>query len=316
MISTIQGRFTDGACWTIVHSYRLDSESETELRIQVKEILFDDAYLSKVIDDKKSWFTWMEVFDLLYDQYFFTANSLGRQPTISQLFQPLTWQTLALVFTAIHGALSEYTTGKKVTVMFSEDKYRGKFCPSTLIDCITAEPIALIDTTWWGCFIPRPPLPPCCSSGTIGAAPSPLALLIPHSCSSGWIGPPQPGLVLQYFIQRYILPFLSTLILYDWRSSIPSSTWIRSAYISFQTLCLPHLSVLLSMDGMLCWICPPQSPSALLGLDLHPTISFYTPPSPSALPLPTSHITSGTPTFLVANFSSPWTHHIAFQTPF
>jgi len=55
----------------------LDSESETELRIQVKELLFDDAYLSKVIDDKKAWFTRMEVLDLIDHQFFYIANSLG-----------------------------------------------------------------------------------------------------------------------------------------------------------------------------------------------------------------------------------------------
>jgi hypothetical protein len=69
--------------------------------------LFDDAYLSKVIDDKKSWFTRKEVLDLIYHQFFFTANNLGRQPTTSQFFQPLMPQTLALVATAIHCALSE-----------------------------------------------------------------------------------------------------------------------------------------------------------------------------------------------------------------
>jgi hypothetical protein len=45
--------------------------------IQVKELLFDDAYLSKIVDDKKSWFTVMEVINLLYQQFLFTANSLG-----------------------------------------------------------------------------------------------------------------------------------------------------------------------------------------------------------------------------------------------
>jgi len=59
----------------------LDLGSETELRIQVQELLFDDAYLLKVIDDKKSWFTPMEVLDLIYHQFSFTANSLGRQLT-------------------------------------------------------------------------------------------------------------------------------------------------------------------------------------------------------------------------------------------
>jgi len=112
----------------------LDLRSETKLQIHVKELLFDDAYHSKVIDDKKSWFTSMEVLDLIYHQFFFTVNSLGRQPTTSQFFQPLAPQTLALVAAAIHCALSEYATEKKVTFMFSQDEYRGKFCPSTVID--------------------------------------------------------------------------------------------------------------------------------------------------------------------------------------
>jgi len=75
------------------------------------ELVFDDDYLSKIIDNKISWFTWMEVLDLNYDQFFFTANSLGRYPTTSQFFQPLTLQTSALVAAAIHCALSKYATG-------------------------------------------------------------------------------------------------------------------------------------------------------------------------------------------------------------
>jgi len=129
-IRTIQGRLADGACRTVVQSYQLDLHSETELPIQVKELLFDDAYLSKVVEDKKSWFTRMEVLDLIYHQFFFTANSLGRQPTTSQYFQPLAPQTLALVAAAIHCALSEYATGKKATGMFSQDEYRGTFVHS------------------------------------------------------------------------------------------------------------------------------------------------------------------------------------------
>ena len=102
----------DGARQTIVRSCWFDLGSETELRIQVKELVFDDAYLSKVINDKKAWFTRMEVLDLIYHQFFFTANSLGRQPTTLQFFQPLTPQTLALVAAAIHCVLYEYATGK------------------------------------------------------------------------------------------------------------------------------------------------------------------------------------------------------------
>jgi hypothetical protein len=65
----------------------------------------------------------MEVLDLIYHQFFFTTNSLGWHPTTSQFCQPLTPQTLALVAAAIHFALSEYGTAKKVTVMFSQDEY-------------------------------------------------------------------------------------------------------------------------------------------------------------------------------------------------
>jgi hypothetical protein len=89
----------------------------------------------------------MEVLDVIYHQYFFTANSLGRQPTTSQVFQLLTLQTLALEAAAIHCGQSENTTGKNVTVMFSQDEYRGKIFLSTVIDCITAEPTALINYT-------------------------------------------------------------------------------------------------------------------------------------------------------------------------
>jgi len=149
----------DGARPSIVRSYRLDLGSETELRIQDMELLFDDAYLSKVIDDKKAWSTRMEVLDLIYHQFFFTANSLGQQPTTSQFFQPLTLQTLALVAAAIHCALPEYAIGKKVTVMFSQDEYRGKFCHSTVIDLITADAIALITITHGGAASYPPPPP-------------------------------------------------------------------------------------------------------------------------------------------------------------
>jgi hypothetical protein len=78
-------------------------------------------------NDKKSWFTPMEVLDFIYHQFFFTANSLGHQPTTSQYFQPLTLQTLALAAAAIHCELSEYASGQKATVMFSQDKYQGTF---------------------------------------------------------------------------------------------------------------------------------------------------------------------------------------------
>jgi len=160
--------------------------------MQIKELLFNDADLSKVINDKKSWFTRMEVLDLIYHQFFFTANSLGRQPTTSQCFQPLTLQTLALVAADSHSALSEYATGQKVTIMFSQVEYRGKFCPSTVTNCISAEAIALIKfklpTVW---LLHTPPQQVLvryntCSSIPVGSPQSPSALLNPlGSAQSG-----------------------------------------------------------------------------------------------------------------------------------
>jgi len=97
--------------------------SETDLQIQFKDLLFDNAYLFKVVDNKESSFTRMEVLDHIYHQFFLTANSLGPQPMTSQHIQPLAPQTLALVATAIHCAPSEYASGKKATGMFSQDEY-------------------------------------------------------------------------------------------------------------------------------------------------------------------------------------------------
>jgi len=147
--------------------------------------------------------------------------------------------------------------------------------------------------TWWGCFIPPPP--PWCSSAIFGAPQSSLALL-----SFEWL---------------FNISFSAPSCLFSRRSSIPSLTSNRSTSISFQTCYLSPLSVLLSMDGLLHWICPPQSPSAHLGLDFHPSISFCAPPSPSALPLPTSNSTSGTPPFLVVHLIFPRIRHICLSNP-
>ena len=100
----------------------------------------------------------MEVLDPIYHQFFITANSLGRQPMTSQYFQPLAPQTLALIATAIHCVLSGYATGKKATVMFSQDEYRGTLCRSPMIN-VTAEATALINYTLVVRFKPPPPPP-------------------------------------------------------------------------------------------------------------------------------------------------------------
>jgi len=99
----------------------------------VRELLFDNAYLLNVIDDKKSLFIWMDALDLVSNYFFFTTNSLGRRPTTSPFFQSLSPQKLALVAAVVHCTRAEYGTGKMVTVMFSQDEYQGKFCPCTVI---------------------------------------------------------------------------------------------------------------------------------------------------------------------------------------
>jgi len=149
--------------------------SETDLWIKVKELLSDDAYLSNVVDDKKSWFTQMEVLDLIYHQFFFTANSLGRQPTTSQYFQPLASQTFVLAAAAIHCAPSEYGSGKKATVMFSQDEYRGTFGPSPVIN-FTLEATTQSITHHRQHHTPAPP-PWRRNSTRIGAPHSSLELL-------------------------------------------------------------------------------------------------------------------------------------------
>jgi hypothetical protein len=204
----------------------------------------------------------MEVFDIIYHQFFFTANSLGRQPTTSQFCRPLAPQMLALVPAAIHCALSEYATGKMITVMFSQDEYRGKFCPSTVMNCITAEATALINYTWWGCFIP----PLWFSSAIIGAPQSPSALLRYHRRSSIPIGASQSGLALRNFIQRSMLHFC-------WRScSRMDASRPRSGVPLFHSLPYPSLPFgdaqhrwAAPLDRCsFAWILTPQFHSALL----------------------------------------------------
>jgi len=117
----------------------------------------------------------MEVLDLIYHQLFFMANSLGSQPTTSQYFQPLAPQTLALVATAIHCALSEYAGGKKATVLYSQDEYRGTFCPSPMI-YFSPDATAPFNHTLVGRFKP-PPTTMRCNSARIGTPQFPLVLL-------------------------------------------------------------------------------------------------------------------------------------------
>jgi len=192
----------------------------------------------------------MEVLDSIYNQFFFTANSLGHQLTTSQFFQPLIPQALAHVATAIHCALCKYACGKEVTVMFSQDENQGIFCHSAVIDCISAEAIALIKFKLHmvGLLHTTPPMVLVLYNRRSLIPDGALQSMLAHQNPISHL---QSGLVLRYFIQRYILPFLSMLLLEDGRSSIPSSTLTRSASISFQRLYLPCCSALIGMKGLL-----------------------------------------------------------------
>jgi len=175
------------------------------------------------MDDKKSWFTWMEVLDLIYHQFFFTANHLGRQPISSQFFQSLARFTLLVAATAIHGVLSQYATGKNVAVMFSQDEYWGKFCPSLVIDFIPTESTALMNYILVG-FI----LPPWCSSGMIGVSQPPLALYSLDWCFYISLHAPYPPPPPPWFVTP---PLRRAFLNHPWCTS----TSIGSSLILFRT---------------------------------------------------------------------------------
>jgi len=54
MMSTIERQLVDGAHQTVARSYLLDLGSDSQCQIQAKELLFENGFLSKVMDDKKS----------------------------------------------------------------------------------------------------------------------------------------------------------------------------------------------------------------------------------------------------------------------
>jgi len=61
----------------------------------------------------------MDVLDVIYHQFFYTANSLGHKPTTFHYFKLVTLPTLALAAAAIHCSVSEYASAKKAPVRFS-----------------------------------------------------------------------------------------------------------------------------------------------------------------------------------------------------
>ena len=178
MICTIHEQLPDWSHQTVVHCYQLDLHSENDLQIQVKQLLLDNTYLSKVVDGKKSWFIRMEVLDLIYHQLFFAANILGCQPMTSHYMEPLTPQTLGQAAAAIYCMLSDKASGKMARVMFSHNEYRCTFCASTVIN-FTLEPTAHINHSVMGRSIP--PL----WENSVGIGTSQLRLtainFIPHS---------------------------------------------------------------------------------------------------------------------------------------
>jgi len=98
----------------------------------------------------------MDVLEIIYHQFIFTARSLGRQPMTCRISQPPAVQTLVLGTAATHCALSEDASEKTIAVMFCQDEYRGTFCPSAVMN-FTPEATALVNHSFEGC-LEAPPL--------------------------------------------------------------------------------------------------------------------------------------------------------------
>jgi len=282
-IGAIRGWFADVLGRTVVCSSQFDLDSGTELQIQIKELLFDDAWLSQVMDDKKSQFTQIDVLDHICDQLFCTTDNLGWQLTTSHYFPLLTLQTLALAAATIHCALSEYARWKKATEILSQDAYWGTFCISPALN-ITLQTSALINHTIVGCCIPTL----WHTSTRIGATQSPLALLSHDWCSSismctefilfehisagiGIHWSPLSGVALLYVIPCCIhTPILCTSDT-DGSASFPTSA-AESGYSLLYffpcSFCLPfqYFSAGIALSILLC---APQPELTLLYFQLH-----------------------------------------------
>jgi len=185
--------------------------------------------------------------------------------------------------------------------MFSQDEYRGKFCTSMVIDCITADAIALITITHGGAASYPPPQ--CHSSARIRAPQSSLALLslewhfdisfsTPYCVfcwhSSSRMGapqsPPRPRIGAPLFPSRLVtsLPFRRC------------SAWMgySAGYVLFNP-----------RQHSLAWIFTPQFHSVLLHHHQH---SPCPPRNPHQALLLSRWGTSVSPEFII----------FAFQTPF
>jgi len=86
------------------------------------------------MDDKKSWFTQMEVINLICHQFVITAHDLWCLPTTFQFIQPLAQSTLLPLALAIYWVWSECATGRMVEYIFFHDDYQDQCYPSLIID--------------------------------------------------------------------------------------------------------------------------------------------------------------------------------------
>jgi len=229
------------------------------------------------MNDKKSCLMRMKVFDLIDHELFFTADSLRRQPTISQSVQPLSPQMSALV--ACSYSLCA------VWVCHRREGYRDVFSRtiSRKVLPFHGNTIELLLTALHHSSIPHggllhTPAPPPSSrwrsSAGMGALQSPSALL------------------------SLDCPF-------DISFSAPQTPlWPRLGAPLFHSR--PFTSLPLRWCSV--WMAAP--------LDRRCSITFRAPPSTSALLFPTLHSTSGTPPVLLAHRFFLRIHPIAFQTPF
>jgi len=177
--------------------------------------------------------------------------------------------------------------------MFSWDEYWGKFCPSMVIDCISANATALINYK-----LRAASYPPWCVFTPWGTVQSPSALICLDWYSNilfrtpyhpvllvllNAVGTPWPGMGPPLFYSRLFTPFGAALL-----------------------GCM-----------LLCCIGSPQSLLALLGMDLYPLLHslllyhlLYSPCPPCTL-----HIRALLFSWWCTSFSSEYLI-VAFQTPF
>jgi len=187
----------------------------------------------------------MEVLDLIYHQFFFTANRLVCQPTTFQFYELLTLQTLTLAALVIHFLPSEYVSGKKSTVMISQDEYYCKFCPSPVMN-FSLEATAFI-IQHIGRLLHTP---------TVCTTPLSLALLNIRLLSSDWIATPM---------------FHS--MLHASSCGAPPLRWVHLNSVGTSLYVLPLLHVILqSLPAILVLVCCNWSasfPLAIYCLDCH-----------------------------------------------